>query len=125
MARDRVEEVYLDLRQIIKAIIENLTKLLKNLDAETCSVAVRSKSAWSVIFCRQKIVERFAVRPKVRCSFAGSLAEMALAQRVERDRWIDESVAQIAQGLPERGAAAGALFDAGEGFRAGLRARMI
>ena len=45
---------------------------------------------------------------------------MALAQRVERDRWIDESVAQIAQGLPERGAAAGALFDAGKGLRAGL-----
>ncbi len=45
---------------------------------------------------------------------------MALAQGFEGDRRVDQSVAQIAQCLPERGAAAGAIFDAGEGLRAGL-----
>ena len=45
---------------------------------------------------------------------------MALAQRFEGDGGIDEPVAEIAQRLPQRGAAAGALFDAGKGFGAGL-----
>ena len=54
------------------------------------------------------------------CPFAGALAEVAFAQRFERDGGIDQAVAQIAQRLPERGAAAGAIFDAGEGLGAGL-----
>ena len=45
---------------------------------------------------------------------------MPFAQSFERDGGIDEAVAQIAQRLPERGAAAGAIFDAGEGLSARL-----
>ena len=41
-------------------------------------------------------------------------------ERLQRDRRIDQAVAQIAQSLPERGAAAGAIFDAGKGLGAGL-----
>ncbi len=43
---------------------------------------------------------------------------MSLAKSFKRDIRIDASIAQIAQRLPQRGATAGALFDAGEGLRA-------
>ena len=45
---------------------------------------------------------------------------MALTQGFQSDRRLYHSIAQIAQGLPERGAAAGTFLDAGERLRAGL-----
>ena len=59
-------------------------------------------------------------RQQLRRALAGRLAEMSLAERYQRQRRIDQTVAQIAQGLPKRGAAAGAIFDAGKGLGAGL-----
>src|SRR5881397_3840261 len=66
------------------------------------------------------LVKTLGEAPGVMTRLGGEIGKVERRRIVERDRWIDQSVAQIAQRLPERGAAAGALFDAGKGLRAGL-----
>ena len=53
-------------------------------------------------------------------SLAGAPAEVALAKRIESDSGIDQSVTQIPERLPQGGAPAGSLFDAGKAFCARL-----
>ena len=72
------------------------------------------------ILLMAKLLKRSKQDQQLRCALAGAPAEMSLAQRLKRYLGIDRTIAKIAQGLPQRRAATGAFFDAGEGRGARL-----
>jgi hypothetical protein len=121
MLRDRVEAIELNLRQIIKTVIEDMSEWLKKKRFRRlrgCGF-IETRLILDVVGAA-KTQNGLEKGQQIGGPLAGALSEVALAQRVERDSGVHQSVAQVAQRLPESGAAARSLLDPGERLGPGL-----
>src|SRR5581483_1129164 len=112
-ARQGVKKIQLDLGEVVKAVVKNPAELLEKIRRGRELRFIRDRLAAA------ELLKSPEQDQKIGGALAGAPAEMAFAERVQGDPGIDQPVAQIAQSLPERGAAAGAVFEAGEGLGAG------
>ena len=109
-------------RQIIKSVIKDAAKLLQIFRRGNLlgGRAVQVRFTGDVLLVAE-MLKALQETQQRRCAFRRR-TKMPLGERIQGDRGVNQTVAEIAQGLPERGAAARAFFETGKGFCAGATA---